>query len=523
LELVNNPYPLGFAADKTTGFHETSGPDTKKPKSPKSKDYATTHPVRDKPADVAMDIDTTHGEAVGPPPTLSYPPTDEPPTAGRTLPTPNEGPTHIIIDVPDPQPATAPPLYTSGPVLDPRKMASVFKDFQAWKRGMLELKKRLNDGSRWTDKEIQKIFGKLGLLQWWWDIKAEEEAGRKPEWEVWRQKIIDEWRVRFPMVPPGEFESTTEALLDQNAQIATTHSLAVKISEVPDVEMEKRDVSANSDPSSTRTVYVPPNSAPSGGVYLYQRVPDLDEVAELKSRIEELEDRFFDVESDLRSSLDRLQDTVFMDGVALTNLKWKVREIADDGGRKRRKGKRSYKKVKAKAHHHRYPTRYSEAHSDEVVEPGRKEIKGLEVRMKALESKTDVNREEIGRLEAELLRAEDLAPKIGALTAGLEAFKVTQLKMNINFVQEFARLRAFYSTVVEPKVASHSAEIAGLTARYNLLHALATTLFGNSLLPSNVPASHLYTKTRNASQSASTGPINPYQSLLTPARRVSPV
>jgi hypothetical protein len=88
----------------------------------------------------------------------------------------------------------------------------------------------------------------------------------------------------------------------------------------------------------------------------------------------------------------------------------------------------------------------------------------LTVRMKALETKTDVNWEEIGQLEAKLLCAMNLAPKIRALTARLKAFKVTQLKININFIQEFVRLKASYSTVMEPKVTSHSTKIAGLTA-----------------------------------------------------------
>jgi hypothetical protein len=56
----------------------------------------------------------------------------------------------------------------------------------------------------------------------------------------------------------------------------------------------------------------------------------LDKVVELKSRIEELEDWFFKVESNIQSSLEKLQDTVFMDRVVLMNLKWKVREMADD-------------------------------------------------------------------------------------------------------------------------------------------------------------------------------------------------
>jgi hypothetical protein len=72
------------------------------------------------------------------------------------------------------------------------------------------------------------------------------------------------------MVPPKEIKSITEALLEQNTQIATTHSLVVKTSKTLNVEMENVDVSANLDPSSTHTVYIPPNSTPSGGVYLYQ-------------------------------------------------------------------------------------------------------------------------------------------------------------------------------------------------------------------------------------------------------------
>jgi hypothetical protein len=56
----------------------------------------------------------------------------------------------------------------------------------------------------------------------------------------------------------------------------------------------------------------------------------LDKVVELKSRIEELEDWFFKVESNVQSSLEKLQDTVFMDRVVLMNLKWKVRKMTDD-------------------------------------------------------------------------------------------------------------------------------------------------------------------------------------------------
>ena len=49
-----------------------------------ARDHARDHPVRDGAADVEMDIATPGQEITGPPPDLSYPPTDEPSLEGKT-------------------------------------------------------------------------------------------------------------------------------------------------------------------------------------------------------------------------------------------------------------------------------------------------------------------------------------------------------------------------------------------------------------------------------------------------------
>jgi hypothetical protein len=514
-------------------FHEPEAPVDPKAKGQISqkpntthpaRDHARDHPVRDGAADVEMDIATTGQETTGPPPNLSYPPTDEPSLEGKTD-SAKESSDAIAVDPPTSQSAKTDDGGDQAGDPATNQSSGVDVEFQTWKKSIEELRRRLRDGSQWTDLDIQEIFGSLGLLQWWYDIRREDEAGKVPDWEYWRKRIVTEWRKRYPNVAPEHFEAVTEKVHDQEALAVTTHSLAVKLREPEDVEMESVDVPRTPNPSP----YLPPvrfqpnKPSPANGGYRYPLVPDTDEIGELKSRIAELEDQFGEAEVELRRSLNRLREEVVEDGATLADLRWRVTEIEDLEKRGPKKGKRSYRKAKAKARTptHRYPTRLSTAQAEDVLQLGQKEYGDLDGRMKALEERMVVNKEEIERLEAELVHAEELSPKIDALTRCLEGFRTTQLKINIGVIQEFARLRSFYATIVEPKVSSHSTEIAGLKARYNMLHALAATLYSNQ--QGSDPPMHSLHRVNNSARSVPPAPFNQFAPPFTHIRKVPAV
>ena len=191
----------------------------------------------------------------------------------------------------------------------------------------------------------------------------------------------------------------------------------------------------------------------------------------------------------IQDRLTRLGDQVYQDGIIVADLKWRMAEIQDLEERAKTAGKRSYKKARGKAPTHRYPTRYSGSQADEILQLGKKEYGDVDSRIKAVEERMEEMKKEKEQLETELEKMAALAPKIDTLTASLNDFKMSQLKINLGAFQEFTHLRQFYTNAVAPKLDAHSRDIAGLNARYTAIYSLVIKLLNPQPNGRKTPAS----------------------------------
>ena len=347
-----------------------------------------------------------------------------------------------------------------------------------WRQNLADLRIKLKNGTKWTEADAQEIFGSLGLLQWWYDIRQEEEAGREPDWKKWKERVVEEWRRRYPKVADEEFQQVADNLQGQEKDVQSVQSLLVRVGtgEREDVEMEKADAPSDAPKSKgPRPLQLPPDPWVPGHS-LYPRMPETDEIGELKSRLADLEDQFVVMGDDLRTDLTELRDSIHQDGITLSDLQWRLEH---QESREHEGGKRAYRKAKAKGPSHRYPTRYSAEHGSEPVEPSKKTLREVEEKIRKIEGRQERTQREIARIESDLTVLEEMSAKIDALATSLEDFKTAQVKINVGILKEIVKLKALYSDTVDPKLTAHTGELALLTARFHMLQAIAGNLIAN--------------------------------------------
>ena len=383
--------------------------------------------------------------------------------------------------------------------------------FAIWEEQVSHLSLILEEGVWWSNNESKRLFLALGLLSWGRAIQRARRERRYPIWEVWVKKLVQEWHRRFPNVPANRFKIPlmngryTLAVAPDPSDVTEEH-LYMRMGDIikMDEDVEMADDSPMKSPPTSEPIKIlfpsqppptpepvkvlfAPKPPPADGVHHYPRAPDVDEIGELRSRIAELEDQFACAEDDARTNLKNLREQVFTDGVTLTDLKWRLAEVEEK--KKKQRGKRAYRKARGKGPSHRYPTRYSVmAKFDEVVEVGKREYEDLEGRIQKIETRQEKVKEEIERIEADLARAVKVAPQISTLTKSLEEFKTAQLRINLNIIQELLRLKSTYAEVLEKRTSAHTTELSLLTARFNVLQSIATSLIA-SRVP-DTPAFH---------------------------------
>jgi chromosome segregation ATPase len=113
---------------------------------------------------------------------------------------------------------------------------------------------------------------------------------------------------------------------------------------------------------------------------------------------------------------------------------------------------------------------------DEPVEANKKRYGSDEERIRQLEVRIEGQAKELAKLKKELSEVEALTPKVADLKASFEQFRNTQLKINLNNLQDVTRLRARLANEVDSQLASHSRDIISLTHRYNTLYTVAMSL-----------------------------------------------
>ena len=439
-----------------------------------------TYSVLNGMAENDLDMAPDDGEVPRTPPSLNYPtPVELPGTPYKRPHRPCDSTTDEEGDTSYPEDDVE--YYTISD--DEEVETPLIFQFRQWQSGVADLKDRMKDKTEWSHEEVRKIFGELGLLQWWHDVTRTDEARSEATWAVWKSKVIDEWKQRYPSVPPQRFNNSAESLscvkMDPPRVL---QSLAVRI-----VKQEPEDVDMDANDShGLQLTHIPFPVPPSTPVYQredhdyvpYERTQDSEAVADLKERVEELEERVERTSATLRERIGTMDKQMWEDAALLTNMKWAMKKREDEEEEKvGSPGKRSYRKAKAKGPAHRYPTRYA-TRSDDGLELSKEDLTKMEERVEKVETRMGEMREELNKLRDDLAETEELMPKIDALTTTLNTFRASQIRINIGSIQEFARVQALNTENILPRLETHAQDITNLNARFNMLYALALSMLG---------------------------------------------
>ena len=441
------------------------------------KEGSNTRPNTTEPGVAAMDVDGQTSEPPDSPPDLEYPTSES-----TDITDPEPTPEYQQPNARDPtKPSSAPDNKRPSATAKPRrKISEAFLHYAVWKEVIGEIKQKLKEGGRWTDREIQECLSAFSLLPWWYDINLKESDGPSKDWETWRTKIVDIWRKQRPNVPPGILDQMVTDLRELDRETRSIRNVQCQAVAV-EVELAEEDVEMkNADaPKSPQVipVWVPSSPPPEVRDAVREATTEARIVrkdwTDLQERVWTLGKNVADTTEHIQDRLTSLGDQVYQDGIIVTDLKWRMAEIQELEEKAKTAGKRAYKKGQGKVPTHRYPTRFSGSQADEVLELSRKEFGDVAAKIAAVEERMEGMRKETERLEAELTRVDALTPKIDALSSALEEFKVSQLKINFGSFQHFANLRDFYTKTIGPRLDAHSRDIAGLHARYDSLYAVA--------------------------------------------------
>ena len=200
-----------------------------------------THAISDN-ADIDMEYVKINIATPESPTKLVYPFDNDPSKSKKAESKSKSGSEAIVVDMPGEKPVQNTPEESQNCESEQDLPPSAFVQFATWKQSIVDLKKRIDDGSKWSDADAQQIFGDLGLLQWWYDIRQEEESGVEPNWKIWEKKIVEEWQKRYPEVPVKEFEDVARKLheLDEMEEDSlTVENLLDQKKREEDVEMDE--------------------------------------------------------------------------------------------------------------------------------------------------------------------------------------------------------------------------------------------------------------------------------------------
>jgi hypothetical protein len=363
------------------------------------------------------------------------------------------------------------------PVPSPRP--SGIPNLLEWNEACAKLGIRLRRGEKWESEENRRAFEELGLIEWWNEIAGVKKEGGRIEWPKWKESIMEKWTRRHPKIFPTMFRWMVEDLEKLDIETAAPEERTGKTIQ-EDIEMA--DIPRTPNPTPNPSPKIPsstqnaPDDHPTNEVTF-----DVDEINLIKGQILELEARMRETAEGMRNKVNELTEQIIDDGVILAQLKWKTNSALSMGGvktKKRERNRRGQGKGNRDVPTHRYPTRYSEAFYDITCQPRPKDTGDAEGKIEKLANWIDSAKEEIDRLKSELTKTEALQSRVTALAGQFETFRTAQVKINVKMMLEHARLRNQLSQSFEPRLAANEQDVANLSARYNLLFAVAANILG---------------------------------------------
>lgn len=186
----NAPPKAGNLPGEKSGAQPISKPPTTK--GPVAKTLGAAAIPKHKPKDIEMVAGDNSDGSYDSLPELYYPDTDNEPMgpAGQS-----DG---VAKDKQRPKPIPHPetPMVSrwSELTVPPPYPRSPCTNYVVWAEQMKEVKKILENGAKWSNAGICKIFARLGMLPWWFAISVEEAKGKGIDWVLWKEKMLKEWK-----------------------------------------------------------------------------------------------------------------------------------------------------------------------------------------------------------------------------------------------------------------------------------------------------------------------------------------
>ena len=401
---------------------------------------------------------------------------------------------------------------------------SPFIDLEKWHSALEEIRAHMvRIDSRWSDDVIRDIFRRLQLSDWWREIKTVEDDKGDIRWPAWKFRMLDRWGTDLPKWWPKFFNWMVNDLEDLHRETAEAKKflvLSVIRNASRDVEMTGVNVPAAPNPSPApflNTFAVKQEDRPSNPVSIpppqdpdpSKQVNESATIDTISGRVNELESLTQKRTRILRQSLADLEQEVYRDTNTRNELDWRLAEAKEED-EKGSCGKRWYRKARCKLPTHRYPTRYSEAQTDEVVNFGRKEYGPIEEKIKKMTARIQINQAEADRIRDELAKAEALETKIASLSSAFQLFRSSQVSVNMGFIMEQGRLRNLLDTDVQNRLDGYARNISDLYSRYDVLNGIALALLNQGKAPpsASVPQVPSVSSQNPFSNPSSTNPFN---------------
>ena len=435
---------------------------------------------------------------------------DKPPCGQEDIPPLSIDETRDVPDNADPAEDPIPDIATAPDIEN-----KVFDSLENWNDAVKTVQEHLNRGQPWSSNRVRDAFVKIGALKWWSKLNEKRESGELLDWKKWKDEEVEEGIRRIPEMSPETVRRMVNDLeaLDRWAQDSITLRYDDDNDQpLDDNAMDTSDVPEDPELASTPA---PDDNPPLADPDPNENQPpatviiDAADFKVLKKRIFELEKRVGTTTEAIKKKIERI-----MGRMANDNMEWQVmKQRAEEMEGRTKAGKRGYRKANGRTHTHQYPTRYSAAQADDIVELSAKEYSNIDAKMKKLEGKIEDNQNEIGRLSGELTKVEKLASKIELLTSSFDTFRLNQVRVNFSTFREVSSLKSRLLDNVETRLNLHSREVANLNDRYAGLQALAIQLLSKQ---------HAHSSATGSKPRASSYPAAPFPSHFAVPKMLPP-
>jgi hypothetical protein len=126
--------------------------------------------------------------------------------------------------------------------------------YRVWQDNLEEMKKLIRKGATLSSLGIRDIFGKMGMLQWWFALEFLYAKDVNMDWLAWKNRVVGIWTKRYPQALPMVFRWMANDVEDlDNERRKYILSTTGKDKGKPDEDVEMGEPDAPEDPKSSPT------------------------------------------------------------------------------------------------------------------------------------------------------------------------------------------------------------------------------------------------------------------------------